>query len=219
MPFRLLTAFLLALPLAARALCTSDGVEPAQALLERFINADCEACWRDPRTPTPGAGTVALDWVVPGRLGGDAPLAAVASADAVERLAALGARAPERTSAVGRIRSGGAPPLRLAQGDAYNDYIATSIELKQPGRGPWHAWLLLVESLPPGTEGSPVPRNLVRNVFRPDWGKAAGRASGALAEARAMQIHDGAKAERLRLVAILQDARGRIRAISQTECP
>jgi hypothetical protein len=64
-----------------------------------------------------------------------------------------------------------------------------------------------------------VARNLVRNVFRPDWGDAAHRARGRLAEARAMQIHEGAKPERLRLLAILQDARGRIRAISRTECP
>jgi len=36
---------------------------------------------------------------------------------------------------------------------------------------------------------------------------------------RAMQIHEGARPERLRLVALLQDSRGRIRAISRTECP
>ena len=93
------------------------------------------------------------------------------------------------------------------------------MELKEPGREPWHAWLLLVEQLPAGAEGSPVPRNLVRNVFRPDWANVARRAPGMLAEARVMQIHEGARPERLRLVALLQDARGRIRAITQTECP
>jgi hypothetical protein len=110
-------------------------------------------------------------------------------------------------------------PLRLAQGDSVNDYVGTTIELKQSGREPWAAWLLLVESLPAGAEGSTVARNLVRNVFRPDWGDAVHRGRGRLSEARAMQIHEGAKPERLRLVAILQDARGRIRAISRTECP
>jgi hypothetical protein len=45
------------------------------------------------------------------------------------------------------------------------------------------------------------------------------RAPGRLAETRAMQIHEGAQADRLRLVAVLQDARGRIRAINRTECP
>ena len=214
----LIPALLTALPLAAQALCTSDEVAQPQAVLERFINADCADCWRDPKTPAPAANTIALDWIVPGRQGDDAPLSAVAREDAGERLRFLGRRAPERISVVTSLRSGAAVPLRIAQGDAFNDYLGTAIELKQPGREPWQAWLLLVESLPAGTEGSPVARNLVRNVFRPDWGKTARRA-GELAEARAMQIHQGAKAERLRLVAVLQDARGRIRAISRTECP
>lgn len=215
----LLPAFLAALPLAAQALCTSDEVPQPQAVLERFLNADCEECWRDPRTPAPAANTIALDWIVPGRKGDDAPLSAVALNDAAERLRSLGRRAPERSAAVTTLRSGVAVPLRVAQGEAFNDYVGTAIELKQPGRESWQAWLLLVESLPAGTEGSPVARNLVRNVFRPDWGKAPARVPGGLAEARAMQIHQGAKAQRLRLVAMLQDARGRIRAISWTECP
>jgi hypothetical protein len=209
----------LALPLAARALCTSDRVPQPQAVLERFVSADCEDCWRDPRTPVPAANTMVLDWVVPGKMGEDAPLSAVASRDAAERLEALGKPPPERSSAVGTLRSGAGVPLRLAQGDSVNDYVGTTIELRQPGREPWAAWLLLVESLPAGAEGSTVARNLVRNVFRPEWGDAVHRGRGRLSEARAMQIHEGAKPERLRLVAILQDARGRIRAISRTECP
>ena len=219
MPFRLLAILVLALPLAARALCTSDQVPQPQAVLERFVSADCEACWRDPRTPEPAANTVVLDWILPGRSGDDAPLSAVASQDALARLVALGQTAPERSSAVGSVRTGSTVALRVAQGVPVNDYVGTTIELKQPGREAWNAWLLLVESLPAGAEGSPVARNLVRNVFRPDWDKAAGRAPGALAETRAMQIHEGAKPDRLRLVAILQDARGHIRAIRRTECP
>jgi hypothetical protein len=218
-PFRLAAAVVLALPLAAHALCTSDQVPQPQAVLERFLSADCEACWRDPRTPVPGANTVVLDWVLPGRLGDDAPLSAVASQDGLDRLAVLGKTVPDQSGTVGSVRTGNAVNLRLAQGEPVNDYVGTTIELKQPGREAWNAWLLLVESLPAGAEGSTVPRNLVRNVFRPDWDKVAGRAPGALAEARAMQIHEGAKPDRLRLVAILQDARGRIRAISRTECP
>lgn len=211
--------FLLALPLAARALCTSDQVPPPQAVLERFISADCADCWNDPATPRPAANALVLDWVLPGRKGPDAPLAVVASSDALERLRSLRQPAPERSSSVSSSRSGDAVALRLAQGESFNDYVAGSIALASPGREPWHAWLLLVESLPAGIEGSPVPRNLVRNVFRPDWTEAARRPPGRLAETRAMQIHEGARPERLRLVAVLQDSRGRIRAISRTECP
>jgi hypothetical protein len=208
----------LAVPLAGHALCTSDAVPQPAAVLERFINADCAACWADPATPRPSAGTVVLDWVVPGRKGDDAPLSAVASADALARLTLLGRGEPERSEAVTRRREGGPLALRLAQGEAFNDYLGASIELKSPGRAPWHAWLLLVEQLPAGTEGSPVARNLVRNVFRPDWDQVAARPPSRLAETRAMQIHEGAQAARLRLVAVLQDARGRIRAIRQTAC-
>ena len=219
MPARLVPALLLALPLAARALCTSDGVAPPAALLERFVSADCADCWRDRTTPAPAAGSFAIDWVVPGRKGEDAPLAAVALDDALERLHALGRPVPQRSDSVFSRREGPALALRLAQGDAFNDYIGTSLELARPGGEPWQAWLLLLEQLPAGTEGSPVERHLVRNVFRPDWKHAAGRPAGGLVEGRAMQIHDGARPERLRLLAVLADSRGRIRAISRTACP
>lgn len=218
--FRLLLAGLVAalLPLGARALCTSDGVAQPPALLERFISADCADCWRDPATPRAGPNTVVLDWVVPGRKGEDAPLSAVASSDALERLHFLDRKEPARADAFTAARSGEAPEMRVAQGPAVNDYIGASIELRNPGREAWRPWLLLVESLPAGAEGSPVARNLVRNVFRPDWHRPAARPPGRLAETRAMQIHEGARPERLRLVAVVHDQRGRIRAITKTEC-
>jgi hypothetical protein len=217
-PAHLLAALLLALPFAAQALCTSDGVEPPSALLERFVNADCAGCWRDRATPEPAAGTFAIDWVLPGAKGDDAPLAGVALDEAADRLALLQRPVPERSDSAFSRRDGPGLTLRLAQGDAVNDYIGTSIELRSPGREAWHAWLLLVEQLPAGTEGSPVERHLVRNVFRPDWVQVAGRAPGRLAEDRPMQIHAGARPERLSLVAVLADSRGRIRAIRRTAC-
>ena len=215
----LLCTCLLASPLAARALCTSDDVPQPAAVLERFTSADCAECWRDPATPRPATGTLALDWVVPGLKGEDAPLSAVALDEALERVYGLREKPPARASAVFGRRTGEAIPMRLAQGEAVNDYIGTSMELRNPGREPWRAWLLLVEELPAGTEGSPVARNLVRNVFRPDWDRPMARPPGRLAEDRAMQIHAGARPQRLRLVAVLHDARGRIRGISRTECP
>lgn len=219
-PARLVIPLLfLTLPLAAQALCTSDGAVQPAAVLERFINADCATCWTDPATPKPSsAQTLVLDWVVPGRRGDDAPLSAVASNEALERLQALRRRLPEQSDAVTTRRVGDKPSLRLAQGGAFNDYVGASIELDSPGPGAWRAWLLLVEKLPAGTEGSPVARNLVRNVFRPEWGQVLAPAPRQRAETRAMQIHEGAQADRLRLVALLHDARGRIRAIRQTEC-
>ncbi len=218
MPARHTAALLLALPLAAQALCTSDRVAQPAAVLERFVSADCADCWRDRATPEPAPGTIAIDWVLPGSKGDDAPLSAVALEDGRERLEALGKPVPARSDAVFGRREGKPVPLRLAQGDAFNDYIGTSMELPAPGREEWHAWLLLVEDLPAGTEGSPVERHLVRNVFRPEWRPSSVGPGGRLAEDRAMQIHDGARPERLRLVAVLADARGHIRAISRTAC-
>ena len=54
-------------------------------LFERFLSADCEACWADPATPapTPGPGVVVLDWIVPARSGDEAPLSAAATRDAL----------------------------------------------------------------------------------------------------------------------------------------
>ena len=156
-----------------------------------------------------------LDWVLPGSGGEDAPLSAVATPEGLERLQALGKPSPERAISLRRARTGGAVPLRVALGQPFNDYVAASIELPKGGKGPWRAWLLLVERLPAGAEGSPVERNLVRNVFRPDWGHDS---TGRLAETRAMQLREGAQPERLRLVALLEDARGRMRSIRQTQC-
>lgn len=209
----LLTA-VLAAAAPAWALCTSDGVPQPAQLLERFINADCLPCWKDAATPAAGPGVLALDWIAPGSQGEDAPLSSIAVDDALERLRYLRKNVPARSGSLLSSRTGAGAALRIAQGEAFNDYVGTSIELKDAGRERWQAWLLLVERLPAGVEGSPVPRNVVRNVFRPDWSRPA----ALLEESRAMQIHEGARAERLRLVAVLHDGHGRIRAITQTEC-
>ena len=92
------------------------------------------------------------------------------------------------------------------------------MELKDAGSDVWHAWLLLVEQIPAGAEGTPVARNLVRKVFRPESWAKIGRGSGPLAETRSMQVPKWTHPERVRLVAVLQDGRGRIRAITRTEC-
>jgi hypothetical protein len=68
-------------------------------LLERFINANCESCWADPATPKAAAGQLALDWVLPGDKGDDAPLSAVAAREALDRLAALRQGLPAQTLA------------------------------------------------------------------------------------------------------------------------
>ena len=204
-----------------QASCSSDGVPRPAALLERFINADCESCWKDGKAPRAGRGELALDWIVPGGRGEDAPLAAAASRDALARLQALARKIPAAADASRLNARGANRRLRVAQGPAFNGYMGASIELK-PGRGgPWQAWLLLVETLPAGTEGSPVPRNLVRNALQPAWNQPDQLSKKELArlfESRPMRIPEGADPDRLRVVGWVQDARGRIRAIAQSRC-
>ncbi len=211
-----LAAITVAVGAHAQSSCSSDGVRPPAALLERFISADCATCWADEATPKAARSALAIDWVLPGSRGEDAPLAAVASRDALERQQALH-RAPSPTAEevrVGVARNG--RRLRVAHGLAFNGYIGASIEFQSAGGGPWSAWLLLVETLPVGTEGSPVERNLVRNALHLEW--HAGKAPRQF-ESRSMSIPEGSKSERLRVVGWVEDASGgRMVAAAQSRC-
>jgi hypothetical protein len=205
----------------AQSSCDSDGQPRPVALLERFINADCEACWSDASTPKAGARELALDWVLPGNQGDDAPLATVARRDGIRRIESLHRAVPAKSDALHRKVKAGPQKLRVAHGLPFNDYIGTSIELKPGAGGPWKAWLVLVETIPAGVEGSPVERNLVRNAFQAQWDGTRAlskRERQRLFEARPMQIPEGAKGERLRVVGWVEDASGRVVAAAQSAC-
>lgn len=221
-------ALLLALSLApaARAqtaLCSSDGQPRPQALHERFISADCATCWSDPQTPRATPGAVALDWVLPGAQGDEAPLSAVARREGLERLAngtlpAGGAEARRMTV----TRSPGAQ-LRVAHGQPLGGYVGASIRWqgRPGGPRPARAWLALVEQLPAGTEGSPVARNLVRNVLEPAWNGdflLSKQKFVTRTEWRPMNIPAGADPERLQVVGWVEDAQGRVLAVAQSAC-
>jgi hypothetical protein len=221
---RLLAPGLLAIaaPLAqAQGSCSSDGQLRPLALVERFISADCESCWGDPATPAVKPREVALDWIVPGARGEEAPLSAAATRDGLARLAALQRAVPAGADVARGKLVAAARSLRVAQGPPLAGYLGASIELKPAGAAPWRAWLVLVETIPAGTEGTPVPRNLVRNMLQPAWdGRSALSKSEQmrLFESRPMSIPAGANVERLRVVGWVEDARGHIRAIAQSRC-
>ncbi len=215
-----LTVLLLALaaaPALAQPVCSSDGKPAPAGLLERFINADCAGCWTDLHVPGPARGEVVLDWIVPGSRGDEAPLSAAARPEGLERLAALGRPVPRNDDSRRARRQG--PPLtvRVAHGLPFNGYVGASIELRDAGPGPWHAWLALVEELPPGIERTPVARALVRNVLDLSWdGRPAG--GHRRAEARPMNIPAGSDPQRLQVLGVVEDARGHIRGIARSRC-
>jgi hypothetical protein len=223
----------------AQSSCSSDGQRPPAALLERFISADCADCWSDPATPKVKPTEFALDWIVPSAKGDDAPLSAAASPDALPRLEAL--RMQVSSSATNTRRSNASTPtarmptLRVANGVALGGYMGTSIELKlAPGAGlprqPLTAWLLLVEAVPAGTDGSPVARNLVRNAIFPTWNidslllKTKQVKSDRLPtpsrlyESRPMSIPPGTNPDHLRVVGWVEDAGGNVVASAASVC-
>ena len=199
---------------AAQSLCSSDGQPPPTGMLERFVNADCAGCWTNLDVPRAARGEVVLDWIVPGSRGDDAPLSAAARGEGLDRLAALGRAVPHNDDSRRASREGRPLPVRVARGPAVGGYVGAAIELPRGAPVPLRAWLVLVEALPPGTERTPVARNLVRNVLELSWQ----RTRRPLAESRPMNIPEGADASRLQVIGIVEDARGHIRGIAQSRC-
>jgi hypothetical protein len=230
---RLLTAcstlalVLCALPASAQSMCSSDGQAQPQALLERFVNADCAACWSDPATPPASQGDLALDWIVPSPLGDAAALSTAASRDALLRLESLSRNQPvTQTSHTVPVAGWPGASLRVAHGVALGGYLGASIALTLPQsetvKWPLQAWLVLVETLPPGVAESPVSRNLVRNVLQATWNKRDALVISeqmSFNEMRAMNIPEGANPQRLRVVGWVQDASGQILVAAESACP
>lgn len=225
---QLLAAAALAAPLSpaqAQSFCASDGQSRPVQLVERFINADCDTCWADRSTPVPAKNTVALDWVAPGSQGDDAPLSAVATRDALARLESLRQGVPARSQtvvhAVKGIKGAG---LRVAHGLPVADYLGASIELKPvapAARQPLTAWLALVETLPAGLEGSPVERNLVRNVISRIWDvrkQLSKDEQNRLFESRSMNIAPAANPDRLRVIGWVENEKGQVLLAAQSRC-
>ena len=210
----------------AQSSCSSDGQATPLTLVERFISADCEACWSAPQTIKPSARALSLDWIVPSAQGEAAPLAAAANPDARLRLETLGRAAPTESFVTSsKLVAGRAATLRVAHGVPVGGYIGASVELKTTSRafqpGPLSVWLALVETIPAGTEGTTYARNLVRNVLLPTWNKPdvlLKTEQRVFRETRSLSIPPGASYARLRVVGWVQDTHGRVRTAAQSVC-
>lgn len=210
----------------AQSICASDGQPRPLQLMERFINADCESCWQDPATAKAKKGDAVLDWVIPGSKGDDAALSAVASRDGLNRLEAIKQAVPaDALTSTLRVNSIKNATLRVAHGIALSGYTGASIELKPiPATAKGQqltSWLALVETIPQGTEGSPVERNLVRNVLQSSWDgrkPLAKSEQNRFFESRAMSVVQGVNADRLRVIGWVEDAKGRVLVAAQSIC-
>lgn len=212
-------------PAVAQSSCSSDGQSRPVGLVERFISADCRDCWADPATAGARPREIALDWILPGTQGEDAPLSAVATRDGLKRLQALGIAPPASGSSRKTNMTRAPGTLRVAHGLPASGYVGASLEYKQvpsdAAGQPWSAWLALVEAIPAGTEGTPVARNLVRNLIQPLWNgreQLSKKEHMRFIESRSMDIPPGMNTDRLRVIGWVEDAQGRIVAAAQSRC-
>jgi hypothetical protein len=242
-----LTGMHLASPAYAQSSCSSDKQAAPTALLERFIGADCDTCWATSTLNVAGKGQASLDWIVPSPRGDEAALSAAASNDAAARLQALklpwtGAAGKLQTSALlGGPTGTRAATLRVAHGLPFNGYIGASIEfkpsaaLRRDALKPksiktssqstvMSAYLILVEAIPTGAEGSNVERNLVRNVLVTPWdlnqqlAKPKQDGFKPLFESRPISIPQGVNHDRLRVIGWVEDGQGKVLAMAQSRC-
>ncbi len=212
---------------AAHAQCASGAAAaPAPRLLvERFISADCAPCWSEPRGAlSPAADALVLDWIVPTAQGDAAALATAAVREAEARLAELGRAAPMDTDThITDLPARPAARLRISSGLPVGDYVGVTLRLQAAARaaGTYRMRVVLYEAVAAGAEDSPVGRNVVRNAFESAWNKReqlSKQEREEWLEVRAMRIPEGARPERLRVLAWAQDDAGRILAAAQPRC-
>ena len=178
--------------------------------------ADCADCWSAPaaRPAVPGWR---LDWITPAAA--DAPLAAAALPESRER-------ADRATAAPAVAPRPAALRMTVVSGPAWNGYFGLQMTLQQARAGSNRAglpagstaWLALVELLPAGSEGSPVPRALVRSVAGPLplTEPAPGQPASHL---RALRWPDGARPDRLQARAWIEAPTGQVLLMAADRCP
>lgn len=211
MPKILLTLAFAALATHAFAAEDCPAAAP-RAMVERFISADCEACWQGAAATAAGNAFV-LDWIVPSPRGDDAPLAVAAVPDAVERAARAGALAAD--AALQRslpLPARGSLQIEILDGPSMNGYIGLQMSVRQRSRQALPAgvvgYIAVVERVPAGSEGNATARRLVRTLIGPFplLGLAPGHPS---VELRATRFPENAKPERLTAVGWVETAEGK----------
>jgi len=199
---------------APPAACTP---QPVREVEEIFLSADCERCWQQGDAAAAAPRTLRLDWIVPGRQGDEAPLAAAALPEAGARLKG---QLTADTGSVQRQRLPAAPSgtrLSVQSGLAWNGYIGLSFELERVGALPAGArgWVALVERVAAGDDGTPVARQLVRTLVGP-LPLQPPRGQRRLQHLQAVLLPPNSRAERLAAVGWVERADGRMLLAAQS---
>ena len=211
----------------AQAVCQGSSVKGPQALHERFISADCESCWQSAHAASGELPGLSLDWIVPSPKGDNAPLSAAESSQALDRLQHTGAKPVLTQVQVDTpVHRNANLDLSISFGVAVGPYRGITIDLAvQQDKLPWprlDLWVLMIERLSAGAEGSPIERRLVRNVLQQTWGQPNfQKKDGAwhAAELRAMSMPEGMQPDRTELVAWLQTPQGQVIGLAHASCP
>ena len=229
---RTLTALIaLFVPLASladdlvRHSCSSDHQPAPTAIVERFIHADCEACWAAAPALAPHAQALTLDWLVPSAQGDDAALSAAALPEATERLHALGRPTPAQTDTHVAPLTPGYPQgtLRVGQGPAVGGYVGVTLNYRAPRRSAaaYHYTVVVYEDIPAGAEGNASPRHIARNILQGTWDareKLSKNEQLAWFELRPMNLPDTAHSDRIRVAAWVHTADGTVWAAARSHC-
>lgn len=215
--------------LAASCGLAEAACPPAQpqVLLERFISADCLACWGAvPPNPAPGRRALVLDWIVPAPPASDAPLAPAALMEAAPRAAQEGRLASnEALTRSHPLPASSAVRIEVEDGPAWSGYIGLAMRIE------WHsarplpkdlsAWLALVERIDAGREGTPVDRLLVRALVGP-LGLHTLTRDEPVEHLGAVRVPETGKPERLHAVGWVETDKGRVIAVARgsfKDCP
>ncbi len=201
----------LALATTAQAQCPA----PMQtSLVERFLSADCEACWRAGIAPKDALALApfVLDWIVPSPRGGDAALSPAALDEAAARAGELppgGLLQRRQTLQLPRGLS-----ISVQDGPAWSGYIAVRLRVQVEGAAlpaGVVGYLALVELVPAGNEGTPIERRLVRALAGP---LLLDNALASTDHLLALRMPPGARPDRLAAVGWIEASSGKVIALA-----
>jgi hypothetical protein len=107
--------------------------------------------------------------------------------------------------------------MSVVSGPAWNGYFGVQVDASGRADNGVSAWVALVEAVPAGTDGSAVPRELVRTLSGPFTASEL-RSGKPWQYLLAMRWPETAKPSRLHARAWIEDAAGRIVAMAGEPC-